>query len=78
MTAADFGDKQVVSNQSNSTISGEILVLQHMYLGRKGNTKILIKFSKYEKQHWRRVIHGTYDLIMVTHKTHGQNIQIRM
>jgi hypothetical protein len=43
MTAADFGDKQVVSNQSNSAISGVITVLQRMYLGRKGNAEILIK-----------------------------------
>jgi hypothetical protein len=43
MTAADFGNKQVVSNQLNSTISGVITVLQHMYLGRKGNAIILIK-----------------------------------
>jgi hypothetical protein len=42
MTAADFGNKQVVLNQLNSMISGEILVLQHMYLGCKGNFKILI------------------------------------
>jgi hypothetical protein len=44
MTAADFGGKQVVSNQSNSTISGEILVLQRMYPGHKGNAEILLKF----------------------------------
>jgi hypothetical protein len=43
MNAADFGDKQVVLNQLNSMISGVITVLQHMYLGRKGNAKILIK-----------------------------------
>ncbi len=43
MTAADFGDKQIALNQLSSTISGEILVLQRMYLGRKGNAKILIK-----------------------------------
>jgi hypothetical protein len=43
MTAADFGNKQVVLNQSNSTISGVITVLQRMYLGCKGNAKNLIK-----------------------------------
>jgi hypothetical protein len=43
MTAADFGDKQVVSNQLNSTISGVITVLQRMYLERKGNAKIILK-----------------------------------
>jgi hypothetical protein len=43
MTAADFGDKRVVLNQSNSTISRVTTVLQHMYLGRKGNAKILLK-----------------------------------
>jgi hypothetical protein len=43
MTAPHFGNKQVVLNQSNSTISGVIMVLQRMYLGRKGNAKILIK-----------------------------------
>jgi hypothetical protein len=43
MTTADFGDKQVVWNQSNSMISGVITVLQRMYLGQKGNAKILIK-----------------------------------
>jgi hypothetical protein len=43
MTAADFGDKQVVSKLSNSTISGVITELHHMYLGRKGNANILIK-----------------------------------
>jgi hypothetical protein len=43
MTAADFGNKQVVLNQLNSTISGVIMILQHMYLGCKGNAKILIK-----------------------------------
>jgi hypothetical protein len=40
MTTADFSDKP---NQSNSMIFGVITVLQHMYLGRKGNAKILIK-----------------------------------
>jgi hypothetical protein len=45
MTAADFDDKQFVLNQSNSTISGVITVLQRMYLGRKWNAKILIKKS---------------------------------
>ncbi len=43
MTAADFGNKPVVLNQLNSTISGEILVLQRMYLVCKGNVKIMIK-----------------------------------
>jgi hypothetical protein len=43
MTAADFGNKQVVLNQLNSTISGVITVLQCMYLGHKKNAKILIK-----------------------------------
>jgi hypothetical protein len=43
ITAADFGNKQVVLNHLNSSISGEILVLQHMYLARKENAKILIK-----------------------------------
>jgi len=43
MTAADFGNKQVVLNQLNSTIFGVITVLQRMYLGQKGNAKILIK-----------------------------------
>ncbi len=43
MTAADFGNKRVVSNQSNSMISGVITILQHMYLGRRENAKILIK-----------------------------------
>jgi hypothetical protein len=43
MTAADFGNKQVVWNQSNSMISREILVLQRMYLGRRGGAEILIK-----------------------------------
>jgi hypothetical protein len=43
MTASDFGYKQAVSNQSNSTISKVIMVLQRMYLGHKGNAKILIK-----------------------------------
>jgi hypothetical protein len=42
MTAAGFGNKQVVLNQSNSTIFGVITVLQHMYLGRKGNAEILL------------------------------------
>ncbi len=39
MTAADFGEKQVVLNQLNLTISRVITVLQRMYLGRKGNAK---------------------------------------
>jgi hypothetical protein len=43
MTAAVFGDKQVVLNQSNSTKSGVITVLHRMYLERKGNAEILIK-----------------------------------
>ncbi len=43
MTAVDFGNKRVVLNQSNSTISKVIMVLQRMYLGRKGNAEILIK-----------------------------------
>jgi hypothetical protein len=43
MTAADFGNKQVVSNQLNSTISGVIMVPQHMYLGHKGNAELLLK-----------------------------------
>jgi hypothetical protein len=43
MTAADFGNKQVVLNWLNSTISGVITVLQHMYLGLKGNAKNLLK-----------------------------------
>jgi hypothetical protein len=45
MTAADFGSKQVVLNQMSSTISGVITVLQRMYLGCKGDAKILIKKS---------------------------------
>jgi hypothetical protein len=43
MTTADFSDKRVVSNQSNSTNIRVITVLQRMYLGCKGNAKILIK-----------------------------------
>ena len=43
MTTADFGNKQLVSNQSNSTIPGVITVLQRMYLGRKGDAKILLE-----------------------------------
>ncbi len=35
--------KQVVLNQSNSMISRVIMVLQCMYLGRKGDAKILLK-----------------------------------
>jgi hypothetical protein len=34
------------------------------------------KFSKSEKQHQRCNIYGTYNPTMVTHETHGQNIQI--
>ncbi len=72
MTAADFGNKQVVSNQLNSTISRVITVLQRMYLGRKGNAKILIKKNpKSEKQHRHRITYGTYNPITVTHETHG-------
>ena len=29
------------------------------------------KIPKYEKQHWRHVIHGTYNPTTVTHETHG-------
>jgi hypothetical protein len=77
MTAADFGKKQVVLNQLNSTISRVITVLQHMYLGRKRNAKILIKkIPKSEKRHWRRITYGTYNPTTVTNKTLGQNIQI--
>jgi hypothetical protein len=43
MTAADFGNKQVVSNQLDSTISRVITVLQCMHLWRKGNAEILLK-----------------------------------
>jgi hypothetical protein len=43
MNPADFGNKQGVSNQPNSTISGVIMVLQCMYLRRKGNVEILLK-----------------------------------
>jgi hypothetical protein len=34
------------------------------------------KFAKSEKQHRHRILYGTYNPIMVAHKTHGQNIQI--
>jgi hypothetical protein len=48
MTTADFGNKQVVLNQSNSMLFEVITVLQHMYLGHKGNAKILLNFFKSE------------------------------
>jgi hypothetical protein len=59
MTTADFGNKQVVLNQLNSTISGVITVLQRMYLGRKGNNKFSSNFPKSEKQRQHRSTYGT-------------------
>ncbi len=34
------------------------------------------KFPKSEKQHWRHIIYGTYNPIMVTNEIHGQKIKI--
>jgi hypothetical protein len=76
MTTADFSNKQVILNMLNSMISGVIMVLQRMYLGRRGNAKILLKIFSLKKQRWHCITHGAYNPITVTHKTHGQNIQI--
>ncbi len=40
--------------------------------GAKGMPKFSSKISNYEKQHRRRIIHGTHNPITVMHKTHGK------
>jgi hypothetical protein len=56
MTTADFGNKQVVSNQVNSMIFGEDPGTAAYVPGAQGGmTKISSKFSMSEKQSWRRI-----------------------
>ncbi len=67
MTTADFGNKHVVLNQSNSMMSGVIMVLQRMYLGRKENAKVLLLKNESEKQRRRCITNSTYNSITLTH-----------
>jgi hypothetical protein len=64
MTAADFGNKQAVLNQPNSTISGVITVLQRMYLGCKGNAKILIKNFLSLKKNIGAALHRVHTILL--------------
>jgi hypothetical protein len=43
-------------------------------LTKRSNAKK--KKDKYEKQHQRHIIHGTYNPITVMHETHGQHKQL--